>query len=568
MKTPLVTCLLLVASFSMGAASDVKNIPMDQLLSSQVGTVRNNDTTNVPYISWGGDMATLHANGDANLTKNGSIFDKLGLKINLTRQDIFSEQVKNFMSGKSPYLRGTIGMINQASDVLSKDNRTKPVIIYQMTWSAGGDALVVKNNIRSVKDLKGKTIAIQAYGPHTDYLIRILNDAGLSLKDVNIKWTKDLTATDSSPMESFYDSSIDAAFVIIPDALALTSGGNVGNGSEDSVKGAKILLSTKTASRVIADVYAVRSDYLKANRSKVENFVRGLMRGEEALSELVKNKNSQSAQYNRMIKASAKALLDSEQAIADAEGMFLDAEFVGFDGNVKFFSNQNNPRRMSVLNSEAQKGLAQLGLVVGNTKIADANWDYGYLKAGLSNTQESEAPRFDSDQVASVVNKRQQQGSLAEGELFSFEVFFKPNQSSFSADLYKDAFDKVINLASTYAGAVITIEGHSDPMGYLRKKKTNVAEVVLGRVKQSARNLSLGRSQAVRDSVIQFAQQQSILLDPSQFAIIGHGIAMPNTGICGADPCAPKTEQEWRSNMRVVFRIIQIEAEEAAFNPL
>jgi ABC-type nitrate/sulfonate/bicarbonate transport system substrate-binding protein/outer membrane protein OmpA-like peptidoglycan-associated protein len=568
MKTPLVTFLLLVASFSIGAASDVKNIPMDQLLKSQVGTVRNNDTTNVPYISWGGDMATLHANGDANLTKNGSIFDKLGLKINLTRQDIFSEQVKNFMSGKSPYLRGTIGMINQASDVLSKDNRTKPVIIYQMTWSAGGDALVVKNNIRSVKDLKGKTIAIQAYGPHTDYLIRILNDAGLSLKDVNIKWTKDLTATDSSPMESFYDSSIDAAFVIIPDALALTSGGNVGTGSEDSVKGAKILMSTKTASRVIADVYAVRSDYLKSNRPKVENFVRGLMQGEEALSALVKNKNSKSAQYNRMIKASAKALLDSEQAVADAEGMFLDAEFVGFDGNVKFFSNQNNPRRMSVLNSEAQKGLAQLGLVAGNTKIADAKWDYGYLKAGLSNTQESEAPRFDSDQVASVVNKRQQQGSLAEGELFSFEVFFKPNQSSFSADLYKDAFDKVINLASTYAGAVITIEGHSDPMGYLRKKKTNVAEVVLGRVKQSARNLSLGRSQAVRDSVIQFAQQQNILLDPSQFAIIGHGIAMPNTGICGADPCAPKTEQEWRSNMRVVFRIIQIEAEEAAFNPL
>ncbi len=568
MKKTLFSLLAMAFSLSAGALNEVKNLPMDQLLSSQVGTVRASGTINVPYISWGGDMATIHANGDANLTKKNSIFDGLGLKLKLTRQDVFSTQVENFMSGKSPYLRGTIGMINQASDILNKDPRTKPVIIYQMTWSAGGDALVVKNNIRNVKDLKGKTIAIQAYGPHTDYLIRILNDAGLSLKDVNIKWTKDLTATNSSPMELFYDSTVDAAFVIIPDALALTSGGNVGSGAEDSVKGAKILLSTKTASRVIADVYAVRSDFFNSNRSQVEKFVRGLMKGEEALANLVKNKSSQAQDYSQMIKAAAKALLDSEQAIADAEGMYLDAEFVGFDGNVKFFSDNNNPRRMQVLNNEAQKGLAQLGLVNGNTSITSAGWDYGFLKTGLSNTQQAESPRFDRDQVASVVNRKQQQGSLAEGELFSFEVFFKPNQNTFSAELYKDAFDKVINLASTYAGAIITIEGHSDPMGYLRKKKSNAAEVVLGRVKQSARNLSLGRAQSVRDNVIQFAQQSGILLDPSQFAIIGHGISMPNTGICGSDPCAPKTEQEWRSNMRVVFRIIQIEAEDSVFSPL
>ena len=50
---------------------------------------------------------------------------------------------------------------------------------------------------------------------------------------------------------------------IIPDALNLTSGGDSGTGAAGSVKGAKILLSTKTASRVIADVYAVRSDYLE-----------------------------------------------------------------------------------------------------------------------------------------------------------------------------------------------------------------------------------------------------------------------------------------------------------------
>jgi len=170
--------------------------------------------------------------------------------------------------------------------------------------------------------------------------------------------------------------------------------------------------------------------------------------------------------------------------------------------------------------------------------------------------------------VQAIVAKRQQQGKLGEGELFSFEVLFAPNQDKFPADLYADAFKKVASLAATYGGAVITVEGHSDPMAYLRARKEGAAQVVLGRTQQSAKNLSLARSVAVRDSVIAFAKSQGTSLDPSQFAVVGHGISQPKSGICGGDPCAPKNEQEWKSNMRVEFRIIQIEAESSAFKPL
>jgi len=92
--------------------------------------------------------------------------------------------------------------------------------------------------------------------------------------------------------------------------------------------------------------------------------------------------------------------------------------------------------------------------------------------------------------------------------------------------------------------------------------------VILGRVKQSAKNLSLSRAISVRDSIVQHALSADINLDPSQFAVVGHGIAQPKTGMCGTDPCAPKTEREWRDNMRVEFRIIQVEAEDAVFRPL
>lgn len=541
--------------------------PMEQLVNIPVGKVSSKANI-LPIITWGGDIATIYANGSQRNTAAGSIFAKHGLDFKLVREDVFANQVKNYMAGRTPYLRGTLGMINSASDLLSKDQSTKPVVFYQMTWSAGGDALVVKNNISKVKDLKGKTIALQAFGPHMDYLARILGDANLSVNDVSIKWLPDLTGTDNSPMAALYEADVDAAFVIIPDALALTSGGNIGTGSEDSVKGAKILMSTKTANRVIADVYAVRSDYYQANQAQVHELTKALMEAEEGLSKLISNRSTMSSQYKKTFSSAAEILLDSPEAMADTEGLYADCEFVHFDGNVKFFTDMNYPRRMEKMSSEINAGLKQFGLIKGNNQLAKASINYKQLKTSLGVTTLSDQSRFNKDEVSKLVNRKQQQNSLEEGELFSFDVFFKPNQTSFSAELYKDDFARVVDLAATYGGAIISVEGHSDPMGYLRAKKDNSPAVVLGRIKQSARNLSLGRAQSVRDEIINYASSKGISMDSAQFATVGHGIAQPSTGICGADPCAPKTQDEWRSNMRVKFRIIQVEAETEVFMPL
>lgn len=559
---------LLFAATAAAAPRYVESPPLKASLDKVAIQPVRPGPVQVPIITWGGDIATIHANGNAAATAAGSRFAAEGLELRLVREDVFSKQVESYIAGRSPYLRGTVGMLNMAAESLNRDVRIKPVVIYQMTWSAGGDALVVKGNINSTADLKGKTIALQAYGPHVDYMTKILADAGLSVRDVRIRWLPDLTGTDNAPAAALAQADVDAAFVIIPDAMLLSSGGSVGTGAEGSVRGARILLSTKTANRVIADVYAVRSDYLNANRAKVQAFVRGLMQGQERLDDLVAAKGTRRDEYRRTMAAAGKLLLDSEQAISDAEGLYADAEFVGHAGNVEFFANANSPRRFERLNDEAQASFRAIGLVGSTAALGKANWNYAELATGLSRTTEAAGPRFDQGQVAAVVTRRQQQGTLDSGELFSFEIFFEPNQNAFSADLYRDAFERVIDLASTYGGALITVEGHSDPMGYLRDKKDGKPELVLGRVKQAAKNLSLTRAVAVRESLIAYAEAKGLTLDPSQFAVIGHGIAKPANGVCGTDPCAPRNEQEWRNNMRVEFRIIQVEAESSVFKPL
>ncbi|MHC1725221.1 MAG: ABC transporter substrate-binding protein [Syntrophobacteraceae bacterium] len=546
----------------------IESPPLAKVIQGPIGQVQKGLSVQAPLITWGGDMATILANGNARTTAKGSIFDKLGLNLKLVREDDFKKQVEAYRRGDSPYLRGTLGMINLASELLSSDPRTKPVIIYQLTWSNGGDALVVKEGIKTVNELKGKTIAVQAYGPHVQLLTEMLRDAGLSTRDVNIKWTRDLTGTDETPSAALFKPDVQAATLISPDALTLTSNGTVGTGAEGSIRGARILLTTKTANRIIADVYAVRSDYLEANRDQVEKFVKGLMLAEEELRGLFKNKEARLADYQKTISAAAEILLDSKQATADAEALYGDCEYVGYKGNVKFFGDPNYPRNFSKLSDEAQIAFTSIGLMGKRLPVDHAKWDYSKLKSGLKDTEGVEAPRFDKEKVASVITRKQQQGSLEEGELFAFEVYFQPNQNTFSADLYADAFARVVELASTYGGALISVEGHSDPMAYLNGKKQGSPEVALGRIKQSAKNLSLTRAAAVRDSILNFARGRGVVLDESQFAVVGHGIMKPRNGICGGDPCAPKSEQEWRDNMRVEFRIIQVEAESTVFKPL
>ena len=152
----LVFCFFLYAGLADAAPHYVQSPPLSTI-SIKVGEVSGTTPVQVPIITWGGDIATIFANGSSADTAAGSIFAQKGLQFKLVREDVFPKQVQAYLEGKSPYLRGTMGMINMAAEVTAKDPRTRPVIIYQMTWSSGGDALVVKSGIHKVRDLRGKT---------------------------------------------------------------------------------------------------------------------------------------------------------------------------------------------------------------------------------------------------------------------------------------------------------------------------------------------------------------------------------------------------------------------------
>ncbi|PSV69641.1 OmpA family protein [Photobacterium angustum] len=561
MKKSLLACLFAMPLMAQAVTPlnvqtvESRNLPSPRNLTS--------GPYELPLITWGGDIATIAGNGSDDITQKGSTFSKSGLAYKLSREDVFQKQLEHYISGKTPFLRGSMSMINMAASAVKDNKNLTPVVFYQLTWSSGGDALVVKNNINRASDLCGKTIAINMDGPHLNYAYRILSDAGCDIKQNKFFWTKDLTGSNETPLEAFKSKNVDAAFMITPDALAATSGGGVGDGSEDSVRGASILLSTKTANRVIADVYAVRNDYYQSHKTEIEKLALGLAKSQEMLKSI----KTGTPDYSKLMRASAELLLDAPEASADAAALLGDATAVGMTGNISFFTDENNFRNFEQIVNESAEGIKKLGMVKSVGKVLKADLNYAALANGVT-TSKTTKPAFDSNQVAKVVETKQKMGTLDDSTVFEFEIFFKPNQNNFNESLYQDQFKHVTQLAQTYAGAVITVEGHSDPMGYLRKKKGGESVFVLNQMKQSAKNLSMTRAQQVRDSIVKYGSDHNVSLDQSQFSVVGHGISNPKTGICGSDPCAPKTEQEWLSNMRVVFRILQVEAEESAFAPL
>ena len=113
-----------------------------------VGPVAKAAQVQVPYIFWGGDYATFYANG-GQATKPGSVFARQDLSLKLVPGDDFVQQVRDYQSGKSPFLRGTIGMIGMASELIGSDPRTKGIVVFQMTWSAG-DHCVARERLKTL----------------------------------------------------------------------------------------------------------------------------------------------------------------------------------------------------------------------------------------------------------------------------------------------------------------------------------------------------------------------------------------------------------------------------------
>jgi outer membrane protein OmpA-like peptidoglycan-associated protein len=576
----------------------------------QVGEVSKTSPLQVPFILWGGDVATFQANGGLKTAK-GSTFDQLGLNLNLTAGDDVVQQVRDYLSGKSPFIRCTMRMAGIISEVIAEDPRTSGVVFLQMTWSAG-DHMLSRPAVNKANDLKGKTIALQEFGPHVGMLDDILNSANLNWKDVNVVWTKDITGP-NGPAERFRkDAGIDACFVITPDMIGLSGGADIaGTGAEGTVKGAKVCISTAEMSRSIADVYLCRKDFFDANQTLVEKFMVGYLKGCESVVKMRK-------QFERRGSEEYMALLKQTQGIygadviptleEDAHGLILDCQFVGQPGNIAFFYETGNLRGFKAFNDSALSFATANGYVASKKNLLASTLDLNstiykqnlstYIEvAGLKAKREA-MQKFNAEAVRSEIAAFGTGDILDDRTLVSFTISFAPDQTEFDLGQYRNDFHHALDVASKFGNAVVLVEGHSDPTKclaelvraglkkgvmkrtgsrgsyryFLKGKQLNfentsdlVAQVEAGafdgvaghnprQIMVAAKNLSLQRADAVRQAIANFASAQGIVMDKSQMQPVGVGIVNPVVA-------KPTNADEAAVNRRVEFKIVKVSAE-------
>ena len=570
------------------------------LKTAHKAPVNASGTLLVPLITWAADGVTVSANNGLEANPNSPLARAVGRPVKLEVIDDFDQQVQNYITGKSPFLRGTADMIALVSQALKNvDPGLEPVVILQLSTSTGADGFVAKG-ISSLADLKGKTVVTQINGPHLSLIGNMLKDAGLQPNDVTIKFVKDITAAPGfnpkspaeDPANAFRrDTQLAGAACISPDILALTAGNTVGTGLEGTVKDARPIFTTKTASNIIFDTYAVRRDYLGDHPEIVEAFREAHLRQQEYfLGELANIEKKRDADRKRveafkaLCKPLARIFNQDENAVSDyIIWVGNDSQLAGRSGNAKFFDDAN-PVGFRMTTGRIQEFFLGLGLIesvstVAYNRPALTDKASGELpgNAGSIPITKSPPPVASKPVFASTQAVRKAAESADASVMYRFTFKFPAQVSEINWHDYPDVFAKINETVNRYGGAVVQLRGHADNFFYnfvqakQRQGQTTYQRRIAGTDKfetlplpkpeellNDANALSYSRAFAVKRAYAAYVRDNLHLgpdeVDLSRFDVKGMGLSDPVV----KNPTTPDQRSE---NMRGEMVIIAAESE-------
>jgi NitT/TauT family transport system substrate-binding protein len=418
----------------------------------------------------------------------------------------------------------TLDMIPLFLEGLRKDTRVMPRVFQQVDWSNGGDGIVVRDTIKTMADLRGKTIVLAQNSPSHFFVLNALINAGVQPAEVEFKFTQDAFQAAAAFNA---DKRLAAVVSWAPDIYNL-----------EKVKGNRILVTTATANKLIADVWFARADFANDNPDITEGLTRGIF---DAMQDL---KAQDAKQRVAKLMATGYSIPES-----DALGMLGDAHSTNYAENREFFLNQNNPTNFERTWSTAYFLYKKINAVTEQTPF-DQVMDFSVIqKLGAEPKYSSQKNEYDirfAPAAASTI-----QGEKDEILTKTVVIHFFPNSWDLSKkvtrtvdgkdveELYDPnvnfVVEEVAKLAGQYGAARIVVEGHTDGSMKAQIPKSLVQE------------LSLNRANAVKDAI--FKKFPS--LQPNQFASAGIGWDRP------ADPADPNNNAK---NRRVEIKVYPAEA--------
>jgi NitT/TauT family transport system substrate-binding protein len=408
-----------------------------------------------------------------------------------------------------------------------RDSRIMPRIFQQIDWSNGGDGIVVRDDIKTVSDLRGKKIVLAQNSPSQYFALSMLVAGGLQPGEVTFSYTNDAFEAAAA----FNANKEFAACVSwAPDIYTLSE-----------QKGNRMLVDTATANKLIADVWFARADFAKDHPDLIEGIVRGIFDSVEEL------KDQAAQQKVSQWMAAGYAIPASE-----CFDMLGDAHWTNYAENRQFFLNQNNPSRFESVWNQAYYIYRTIKSVTHQPVPFDQVADFSVLQKLQS--EEKYSSQRDQYQFQFVPKTTSEIMAESDEVLTNtviihfaandFDLFHKVTRRDENGKDVEQDYDpnvdnilkEISKLVGQFGAARVIIEGHSDAsMKSLLPDDSLVKE------------LSGNRAAAVKQALI-----QKFELDPNQFNSAGLGWDRP------ADSKDPLNHAK---NRRVEIKVFSAERE-------
>jgi len=479
-----------------------------------------------PINIWPGWAPIIVANNGLEPNESSLFTRKYGFYLKLSIVDDPVKARDLFASGHSHVLWGTLDMMALFAPGLIKDSRTVPVICQQIDWSAGGDGIVARGDIKNINDFRMKDgqrrkVVLAQNSPSHYLIMTLLIDAGIDPVQVDFKWAADAPAAAKIFVQ---DKSFDAFVGWSPDIYTVT----------DKVPGTRLVVTTGAANHLIADVWAVRNDFYRDHPDIVANLMRGIFEGMDLVrKDVPAAAQTLSKAYNIPVE-DCKAMIGKDGGIAEG-----DAHLTNYRENVNFFLDPMNPSSFEIVWNRAStiyKSLGAIDAVVSPAKVKAAGV-LAKMSAEYKEVRDLSQPTF---RPGALFKSAEADSSEILNK--SVIITFEPNKAVLNPEYdasIPTTMEEIGKLAGAFGNAYIVIEGNTDGS----RKGVVPADLV--------RQLSYDRADAVRKSIL-----AKYKFDPNKFKVIGNGWDNPIAGSTDTS-----NQEHNKKNRRVEVKVFPLEKE-------
>ena len=458
---------------------------------------------------WAGWGPIILANNGFKPGKVWKTPDGEEFKVELVLIDDPAPMIGAYAAGQVHIGWGTLDMVPLFVDGMvdrtgkPKDSRVMPRIYQQIDWSNGGDGIVVREDIKTVADLRDKKIVLAQNSPSQYFALNMLVAGGIQPSEVNMIYTN--TAFEAAAAFAA-NKDISAAVSWSPDIYNLAK-----------ARGNRMLVNTQTANKLIADVWFARADFAKDHPGIIEGLVRGVF---DAMEEM--KKAEQKAACSKLMAAGYNIPAD------DAMAMFGDAHSTNWAENFQFFLNQNNPTNFERVWRQAYYLYRQIGTIQNTPVPFDQVMDFSVIqKLGEDEKYKSQRDEYEIQLAPKTVGEiRAESDEILTNTVV---IHFSPNDWDLHKkitreidgkpveELYDPNADNVLEgvakLIGQFGAARVVIEGHTD------SSQRGEGDVALDKL---VKELSMKRANAVKEALV-----QKYKIDPSHLVADGLGWDRP-----------------------------------------